>query len=155
MKLKEAVIKACEFDDLRDALISIALWETERIVEQAVRNTKEQKRNPDGSLYETMWGLCFDEVLSEFPKAELRRKDALVKLHLSNVIGVDGIYRHDSDKDNYYLVVKEHGLYKDFTKAILSVEDIIDVHISVRAHQGRDIPSMFTGANEIWLRGKE
>ncbi len=153
MNIKEAVARACEFESLSDALTSIALWETERIVEHVVRNTKEQRLNPDGSLYETFWGKCFDEVLAEHPKVQWRKKDAIIKDALSKIDGIDGIFRSHK---KYFIVVKEHGLIRETHRetVLFDLENKLNTYFSIRAHQGRDMNEMFAESEKIWVRGE-
>lgn len=64
MTLREAVARACQEPTLLDALAWIAIWETERVVQQAIRNEKSGERNPDGSQWDTCFKLSFQDVMS-------------------------------------------------------------------------------------------
>lgn len=136
MDIKEAVIQACEYDSLSDALTSIALWKT---------------FNDDV----ISWGDCFDRILEEHPKARLRKTDAAVKMHLSKIPVIDGIFRSFNSKD-YYIAVEEHGLIRNtYGLALENVENLFNVDLSIRAHQGRDILNTFSGLEKIWIRGED
>ena len=67
MPLHEAVAKACKEPTLEAALAWIAVWETDRVVKQALRNTESNERTPEGGLYETCFGVCFRAVLKAYP----------------------------------------------------------------------------------------
>lgn len=149
MNFKEAVARACEFESLSDALTSIALWETDRIVNQALGN-KNKKLKDTEQLYETFWGHCFDAVLAEHPKVQWQKKDLIVKDRLSKIDCVDGIFRSG---DKYYALVKEYDSI-DYYKDLFDLEDRLNVEISVRAHQGRDMNEMFAGSLKIWIRNE-
>lgn len=66
MTLKEAVARACQEPTLLDALAWIAIWETERVVQQAIRNEKSGERNPDGSQWDTCFRLAFKDVMEHW-----------------------------------------------------------------------------------------
>jgi hypothetical protein len=63
MTLKEAVARACEEPTLLDALTWIAVWESERVVQQARKFYETGRRNPDGSGWDTCFRSCFDPVM--------------------------------------------------------------------------------------------
>ncbi len=62
MNLKEAVEAACKEPTLAKALSWIAIWETERVVKQAMR----QERGPDGAMWDTTFEFLFKEVMSVY-----------------------------------------------------------------------------------------
>lgn len=137
MNLEEALVYACEYDDLSDALTSIALWKT----------------NNNSSV---SWGECFDKVLTKHPEVILRKKDACVKMYMSKIPEVNGIFRYPGG-DKYFIIVNErHGFYTDnMADAIENVENLFDVEFSVKASQGRDINTMYCSAEKIWMRSED
>lgn len=66
MTLQEAVAKACQEPTLVDALVWIAMWENDRAVHQALRNTESGQRDPNGRLWDTLFRRCFEEVLKQY-----------------------------------------------------------------------------------------
>lgn len=73
MNIIEAVKHACQEPTLADALAWIAVWENDRAVKQAIRNKESGERNPDGSLWDTCFRRCFEEVLAQYPRASIER----------------------------------------------------------------------------------
>ena len=149
MNIKDAVARACEFNELSEALASIALWETNRIIEQAVKHTANNTRNLDESLYDSCFKFCFEKVLEEHPKIQQKKKDVILKDKLSSVDFIDGIFRFSKQ---YFVAIKEFNVAENMQNILLDIEDQLDVGISVRAHQGRNIDDMFNGAVKIWTR---
>jgi hypothetical protein len=135
MNIKEAIARACEYDSLSDALTSIALWKTNQYEDADIDST---------------WGKCFDAVLAEHPKVQWQKKDSIVKDRLSKIDCVDGIFRSG---DKYYALVKEYDSI-DYYKDLFDFEDRLNVEISVRAHQGRNVNKMFPSSSKIWVRGE-
>lgn len=68
MTLKEAVARACEEPTLLDALTWIAVWESERVVQQARKFYETEARNPDGSGWDTCFRACFAPVMQAWEK---------------------------------------------------------------------------------------
>ena len=68
MTLKEAVSKACEEPTLLDALTWIAVWESERVVQQARKIYERGVRTPDDSGWDTCFRVCFDSVMRAWKK---------------------------------------------------------------------------------------
>jgi hypothetical protein len=73
VNITEAVKRACQEPTLADALAWIAVWENDRAVKQAIRNHVLGEQNPDGSLWDTCFRRCFEEVLASFPHASIER----------------------------------------------------------------------------------
>ncbi len=66
MNITEAVKRACEEPTLADALEFICVWESERVVRQALRNEKSGERTPAGCKWETCFGTCVTAVLRAY-----------------------------------------------------------------------------------------
>lgn len=157
MNIKQAVERACACKTLSEALTDIVLWENDRVVQQAVSNMKNQTVNPDGSLYDTCFKFCIKQVIEQFPKVKLAEKDIKVKEFLSNIDGVDGIFRYENESltyAEYYAIVREHGNIRQAVD-IGTFEEQLKIEINFRAHQGRDMNEMFNGAKKIWVRGED
>ena len=71
MNIDEAVIRACEETTLVSALSWIAVWETERVVAQAVRCDETGVRTAShGGKWDTCFGYCFSRLLAAWEKHE-------------------------------------------------------------------------------------
>jgi len=79
MNVHEAVARACKEPTLPDALAWISVWENDRAVKQALRNTEQGIRNPDGSLWDTCFRVCFEMVLREWEKKHLNPNEPASK----------------------------------------------------------------------------
>ena len=65
LSFPEAVERACQEPTLLDALTWVALWETTRIVAQAVRNERDPRT---GALYDTCFTWYFEQILARYEK---------------------------------------------------------------------------------------
>lgn len=67
-KLDEAVRKACEQPSLVDALTWIAVWESERAIQQARRFFETGTSTAaHGGGWDTCFKVCFERVMKEYP----------------------------------------------------------------------------------------
>jgi hypothetical protein len=69
MNIDEAVSRACREPTLVKALSFIAVWETERAIQQAMR-WKETgiSTASHGGGWDTCFEFCFDRVMAAYPK---------------------------------------------------------------------------------------
>lgn len=137
MNYKEDIVQACKLDTLVEALAYLTICEADRIKHQNLELSFKHLK------------LCFQELIIEFDNVQWKKKNESVKSVLSVIEGVDGIFL-DKDSGNYFVAVEQHG--RNIINAVLYLEDMYDLEISVRAHQGRSIISMFDGLEKIWLR---
>lgn len=69
MNINEAVEKACEQPTLLDALSYIAVWESERAIEQAKNFFKTGiSTTGDGKGWDTCFKVCFSLVFEKCPE---------------------------------------------------------------------------------------
>jgi recombinational DNA repair protein RecT len=75
MNLDQAVIKACKEESLVDALTWIAIWETERVVQQAKKyfETGVSTASHNGG-WDTCFKICFEKVLNTYKNKHLSKK---------------------------------------------------------------------------------
>ena len=80
MNVPEAVKRACQEPTLEEAISWICVWETERVVRQALRNCRlvdglvVVKKNPDTS-HGGGWDTCFYQLIREITWAWERREN--------------------------------------------------------------------------------
>lgn len=68
MNIKEAVGIACGQPTLLDALVYIAIWDTEHTVVQVKRHFETGETTPEGAGWETCFRTCFEAVFEEWQK---------------------------------------------------------------------------------------
>jgi len=69
MNLNEAVIKACKEKTLLDALSFIAIWESERAIQQALEfNKTKVSTSSEGKCWDTCFKVCFESVIKQWQK---------------------------------------------------------------------------------------
>ena len=76
MRANEAVKRACQEPTLKQALAWIAVWETERVVAQALEWQRTGVRTgANGAAWDTCFELLFGDVLESFPASPARVAD--------------------------------------------------------------------------------
>ena len=71
MNIDEAVARACQEPTLLDALSCIAVWESERVVQQARRFYETRvATGSDGAGWDTCFKTCFQRVMEVWKKKE-------------------------------------------------------------------------------------
>lgn len=67
MNFQEAVKKACEEPTMLDALSWIAVWESERAIQQAHKFLSgETERDTDGKGWDTCFKFLFQQVMEHY-----------------------------------------------------------------------------------------
>lgn len=71
IKLQEAVNRACREASLVEALTWIAVWETERAIDQAVEFGRTGIRTgSNGAAWDTCFRVCFEAIMEAWPKRD-------------------------------------------------------------------------------------
>jgi hypothetical protein len=66
MNITEAVNIACKQPTLLDALSFICVWESERIVKQALSNYRSGLSGSNGTMWDTCFKVCLKNVLENY-----------------------------------------------------------------------------------------
>ncbi|RKY70354.1 MAG: hypothetical protein DRQ14_09060 [Candidatus Latescibacterota bacterium] len=67
MNIDEVVVRACREPTLLDALTRICVWESERVVAQAMNGSRNGQ---DGAGWDTCFRLCLSKVMDEYASEE-------------------------------------------------------------------------------------
>ena len=95
MNLEQAVHAACGHKTLNEALTFICVWESERVVAQAIKNHDAGTVEPNGQKWETCFATCIRRVLAEYKTPERE----LIRNYIEALLAQDSVKAGEATKE--------------------------------------------------------